>query len=119
MRATRRVFRAAGYVFTYKPVASMRQVSLEMWREDPTTGERFWITRAPCTPSTEGTRSAALALVAWVRSLDVPSRREVKAQAALEQIAVLHDRMSRVPASRAVGMTMALERLVEGRTAAA
>lgn len=119
MSGTRRVFRAAGYVFTYKPSASMRQVTLEMWREDPTTGERFWITRAPCTPTRVGTRSVALALVAWVRALDVPARREVKAQAVLEQIAMLRDRMSRAPATRATGMTLALEQLMEGRIAAA
>ena len=118
MTDTERFFRAAGYLFTWAS-AGGRAATLEMWRESADGGERFWVTRATCRPSREGAYSAAMALVAWVQSLDVPVRRDPKAQAVMEQLAVTHDRLRNLPRRDDLAMTAALRTLVSGRAAAA
>jgi hypothetical protein len=97
MTDTERFFRAAGYLFTWTPGTSGRKASIEMWRESADGNERFWVTRASCRSTRDGAYAGAMALVAWVQSLDVPSRRDPKAQAVLEQLAFTHDRLARLP----------------------
>ena len=94
-----RFFRAAGYAFTFSGKSRKARVKIEMWREDPGTGERFWVTAAMCAPDRQAAYAAAMALVAWVRSLDVRRRNSVQALAVAE--------------------SLALDRLIEGKAAAA
>ena len=119
MNQTERFFRAAGYLFTWAPSDGGRRASLEMWRESADGEERYWVTRATCRPDRDGAYAGAMALVAWVVSLDVPVRRDPQAQAVMEQLAVTHDRLARMPERRDPAMVVALKRLVGGRAAAA
>ncbi len=119
MNQTERSFRAAGYLFTWAPSDSGGRASLEMWRESASGDERYWVTRASCRPDRDGAYAGAMALVAWVVSLDVPARRDPKAQAVMEQLAITHDRLTRMPERRDPAMVVALKRLVGGRAAAA
>ncbi|MBL8678368.1 MAG: hypothetical protein JNK05_04340 [Myxococcales bacterium] len=100
-------FRLAGYLFTYtrsQDAASGEgekrhaRVRIDMWREDPASGERHWITVATTAPDRESARAAALALVAWVRWCDVGPKNNVKAQAVAESFAMLRQRLeARIP----------------------
>lgn len=119
MTDTERFFRAAGYLFTWAPADAGRKGSLEMWRESADGTERFWVTRATCRPNREGAYAGAMALVAWVQSLDVPLRRDPKAQAVMEQLALTHDRIRNLPQRTDVAVADALRSLVHGRAAAA
>lgn len=92
-----RFFRAAGYVFTWGEVAPGRAAVVEMFRESLAGDRRYFVARARCAPDRASAYARAMALVAWVRSLDVPARRDPQAQAVLEQLAVLRDRLSRLP----------------------
>lgn len=115
-----RFFRAAGYVFTYNARSREARVKIEMWREDPRTGERFWVTTAMCAPDRRAAYAAAMALVAWVRALDVRPRNSVQALAVAESLAVMNDRLARATRSRSdPALSIALERLVTGKSAAA
>lgn len=105
MTDTERFFRAAGYLFTWTPGLAGRKASIEMWRESADGSERFWVTRASCRSSRDGAYAAAMALVGWVQSLDVPRRRDPKAQAVLEQLAFTHDRLDRLPQPTSVALT--------------
>jgi len=87
-------FRLAGYVFTYRRASQQAQVKIEMWRENPETAERYWVTVAACAPNSQSARSVALALVAWVRSLDVSERKDIQSQAVAESFAILQARLS-------------------------
>ncbi len=118
MADNERFFRAAGYLFTWAS-AGERLEAVEMWRESADGHERFWVTRARCRPNREGAYSAAMAMLAWVKSLDVPVRRDPKAQAVLEQLAVTHDRLRNLPPHSDLAMTAALHTLVSRRVAAA
>jgi hypothetical protein len=118
MAVKKHLFRAAGYVFVWSPDPSKAEVDLEMHRESASRGERYFIARTRC-PSDRGSISArALAMVAWVRSLGVPVRRDAQAQAVLEQLAVTNDRMSRMR-TVAPRVSLALDQMLEGRAAAA
>jgi hypothetical protein len=91
-------FRLAGFVFTYCRETAKARVRIDMWREDPTTGERHWITVATTAPDRKSARAAALALVAWVRWCDVGPKNSVQAQAVAESFAMLRERLaSRIP----------------------
>ncbi len=115
-----RFFRAAGYVFTWQAKGRRARVRIEMWREDPSTRERFWVTAAMCAPDREAAYSMAMALVAWVRALDVRPRASVQALAVAESLALTHDRLARARTAPAdPALTLAFERLLEGRAAAA
>lgn len=114
-----RFFRAAGYLFTWAPVETGQKALLEMWRESADGSERFWVTRATCKPSRDGAYAGAMALVAWVQSLDVPARRDPKAQAVMEQLALTHDRIRSMHQRRDPAVGAALKTLVSGRAAAA
>ncbi len=118
MATQRRFFRAAGYLFTYSR-GEAAEVVLEMHRECPETHARYFVTRAMCAPNRTAAYARALALVAWVRSLQVPVRREPKAQAVLEQIATLNDRLVRMRRPRDASMAAAVTQIVEGRVTAA
>ena len=64
--------------------------------------------------------AAAMALVAWVRSLDVRPRNSVQALAVAESLALMNDRLSRAAATRSdPALSLALDRLIEGKAAAA
>lgn len=119
MTDTERFFRAAGYLFTWAPTESGRKATLEMWRETADGSERFWVTRATCRPNREGAYAGAMALVAWVQSLDVPTRRDPQAQAVMEQLALTHDRLRNLKQRPDAAMTAALRTLISGRAAAA
>ena len=106
------VFRAAGYVFV------QRETALEMHRESAAGDRRYFVTRAPCAPGRDAAYARALAMVAWVRSLDVPVRRDPQAQAVLEQVAILNDRMGRIQ-QKPAPVRAKSERAVERRYAAA
>ncbi len=115
-----RFFRAAGYAFTFSGKSRKARVKIEMWREDPGTGERFWVTAAMCAPDRQSAYAAAMALVAWVRSLDVRPRNSVQALAVAESLALMNDRLSRAAATRSdPALSLALDRLIEGKAAAA
>jgi len=119
MATRRRFFRAAGYLFTYGRDADSAEVPLEMYRECPETHARYFVTRAACAPNRTAAYARALALVAWVKSLEVPVRREPKAQAVLEQIATLNDRLHRMQKPRDASMAAAVTQIMEGRVTAA
>lgn len=115
-----RFFHAAGYVFTYSGKSRKARVKIEMWREDPRTGERFWVTTAMCAPDRQAAYAAAMALVAWVRSLDVRPRNSVQALAVAESLAAMNDRLARATTTRSdPALSVALDRLVQGKAAAA
>jgi hypothetical protein len=84
----------AGYVFAYRRATAEARVRIEMFREDPTTGARHWITVAACSPDRASARAVALALVAWVKSCDVAPRADVQAQAVAESWALLQERLA-------------------------
>lgn len=116
---SRKLFvRAAGYVFTWERDASKPEVDLEMHREDASGRRRFFITRTRCANDREAIYARALAMVAWVRALGVPARKDPQAQAVLEQIAVTNDRMARLKA-RSPAAVAAIDQYLAGRTAAA
>jgi hypothetical protein len=120
MSTNDRFFHAAGYVFTYSAQSRKGSVRIEMWREDPNTRERFWVTTAMCAPDRKAAYSAAMALVAWVRSLDVHPRASLQAQAVCESLAIMNDRLARARATRSdPALSVALDRLIEGKAAAA
>jgi|LNFM01.1.fsa_nt_gb hypothetical protein len=114
-------FRLAGYLFTYTRARDAAadgdrrhaRVRIDMWREDPATGERHWITVATTAPDRQSARAAALALVAWVRWCDVGPKNNAKAQAVAESFAMLRQRLeARMPGAtgritaRAVSQTV-------------
>lgn len=114
-----RVFRAAGYVFVQRETSGPeRAPALEMYREGAVGGGRHFVTRAPCGPGPDAAYARALAMVAWVRSLDVPVRRDPQAQAVLEQVAILNDRMGRIQ-EKAAPVRATSVRAAERRYAAA
>jgi hypothetical protein len=120
MTTTQHFFQAAGYVFTYSARAKKSTVRIEMWREDPTTRERYWVTTAMCAPDRKAAYSAAMALVAWVRSLDVSPRNSTQALAVAESLAVMNDRLSRVRTNQSdAALVLALDKLLDGKAAAA
>ncbi len=119
MSDAKRFFRAAGYVFTYTRSTRRAKVRIEMWREDPGTGERYWVTVATCAPDRHAAYSAAMALVAWVRSLEVSPRSSVQATAVAESLALVNDRLARARVARDPAFAIALDRLITGRAAAA
>lgn len=119
MTDTERFFRAAGYLFTWSSTPEGKRASIEMWRESTDGGDRYWVTRASCKPHREGAYAAAMALVAWVQSLDVPARRDPQAQAVMEQLAITHDRLRNMPQQADLAMVAALRTLASGRAAAA
>jgi hypothetical protein len=84
-------FRMAGYLFTYRRATGTTKVRIDMWREDPATGERHWVSVAACSPNAASARSVALALVAWVKSCDIAPRRTTQAQAVAESFALLRE----------------------------
>ena len=118
MAVKRRLFRAAGYVFVWAPDSSRNEVDLEMHREGTARGERYFIARTRCPSDRDAISARALAMVAWLKSLNVPARRDPQAQAVLEQLAVTNDRMSRMR-TVAPRVSMALDQMLEGRAAAA
>ncbi len=118
MAIKKRLFRAAGYVFVWSPDPSKTDVDLEMHREGASRGERYFIARTRCPADRDSISARALAMVAWVKSLNVPVRRDPQAQSVLEQLAVTHDRMSRMR-TVAPRVSMALDQMLEGRAAAA
>ncbi|MFO0557220.1 MAG: hypothetical protein U0269_04325 [Polyangiales bacterium] len=97
--AARRIrFRLAGFLFTYCRETAKARVRIDMWREDPETGERYWITVATTAPDRKSARAAAMALAAWVRWCDVGPKNSVQAQAVAESFAMLQERLaSRMP----------------------
>lgn len=116
---SRKLFiRAAGYVFTWERDESKDEVDVEMHREDASGRRRYFITRTRCAQGREAVYARAMAMVAWVRSLDVPARRDPQAQAVMEQLAITNDRMARLRA-RAPAVVVAIDHMMEGRTAAA
>lgn len=119
MTDTERFFRAAGYLFTWSPGPEGKRATIEMWRESADGAERYWVTRASCRPHRDGAYAAAMALVAWVQSLDVPTRRDPQAKAVMEQLAITHDRLRNLPGRPDPAMVAALRTLVSGRAAAA
>lgn len=116
----RRYFRAAGYVFTYEKATGRTTVRIEMWREDPGTRERFWVAVASCAPDRKAAYRAAMALVAWVRSLEVEPRASTQAQAVAESLAIMNDRLANArSAANDPALTLALNQLIAGKAAAA
>lgn len=117
---SRRFFRAAGYVFTYERATGRTTVRIEMWREDPGTRQRFWVAVASCAPNRKAAYSAAMALVAWVRSLEIEPRSSVQAQAVAESLALMGDRLANAqrPANDPA-LTLAFNKLIAGKAAAA
>ncbi len=93
-RARRVRFHLAGFVFTYNRDAQEARVRIEMWREDPATHERHWITVATTAPDRASARRVAMALVAWVQWCDVAPRKDVQSQAVAESWAILQQRMA-------------------------
>ena len=93
-RARRVRFHLAGFVFTYNRDAQEARVRIEMWREDPSTLERHWITVATTAPDRASARRVAMALVAWVQWCDVAPRKDVQSQAVAESWAILQQRMA-------------------------
>lgn len=91
---TRVRFRLAGFVFTYRRGSSAARVRIDMWREDPATTERYWITVATCAPRPEAARAVALALAAWVRSLDVGPKVDLRSRAVAESWALMQARVA-------------------------
>ncbi len=87
-------FRLAGFVFTYCRETAKARVRIDMWREDPESGERHWITVATTAPDRKSARAAAMALVAWVRWCDVGTKNSVQAQAVAESFAMLRERLA-------------------------
>lgn len=119
MHESKRFFRAAGFVFTYALSAQRKTTRLEMWRENGVTGERHWVTVTLCPAERPKVYAAALALVAWVLSLEVAPRKELRAQAAAECLALTQDRMSRVRTRANPALALAFHSLLAGRPAAA
>lgn len=120
MSKAERFFKAAGYVFSYSGRSGKARVRIEMWREDPTTRERFWVTTAMCAPDRKAAYAAAMALVAWVRALDVAPRAGAQAQAVAESLAIMNDRLARARSTRSdPALAIALDRLIDGKAAAA
>lgn len=114
----KRFIRAAGYVFSWENDPSREVTELEMLREDTRGRRRFFVAKTECAPTREAVYARAMAMVAWVRSLNVPVRSDPQAQAVLEQIAVTNDRLNRLR-RRSPATSLAIDRLIEGRTAAA
>jgi hypothetical protein len=92
--AKRMCFRVAGYLFTYRKSTGATKVRIDMWREDPSTRERYWITVAACAPNRASARSVALALTAWVKSCDIGPKRDVQSQAGAESFAMLRQHLA-------------------------
>lgn len=116
---TRKLFvRAAGYVFTWERDVSKPEVDVEVYREDASGRRRFFVTRTRSAPTREAVYARAMAVVAWIRALNVPARKDPQAQAVLEQLAITNDRMARLQARRPA-VVFAIDQLLEGRTAAA
>ncbi len=87
-------FRIAGYLFTYRKATGATRMRIEMWREDPATGQRYWITVAACAPNRAAAHAVALALLAWVRSCDIGPKRDVQSQAVAESFAMLQQHLA-------------------------
>ncbi len=119
MRRSKRFFRAAGYLFTWSIDPSVAEVPIEMWREHPVTHERYWVTRSRCAPTRHAAYGRALALVAWLRSLSVPRREDPQAQAVLEQLALLSERVAKLDHVSDPRLGVAMGQLLEGKAAAA
>ena len=117
MTERERFFRAAGYAFTWSDEADGR-ASVAMYRESASGRGRYFVARARCAPGREAAYARALAMVAWVKSLGVPARRDPKAQAVLEMLAVTNDRLARLQA-KAPAASIAVGDFIEGRAAAA
>ena len=92
--AKKMMFRLAGYLFTYRKSTGAMKVRIDMWREDPATRERYWVTVAACAPNRASARGAALALVAWVKSCDIGPKRDVQSTAVAESFAMLRQHLA-------------------------
>lgn len=111
-------FRAAEWTFTWS-IGRDRALKVEMWREDP-DGKLHWVTAAR---SRSGDRNKAhalaLAMIAWVRSLEVRTGNDTKSRAIAERIACIADRGARLDETRALCLRLAVTRFFAGEAAAA
>jgi hypothetical protein len=99
----KRFVRAAGYVFTWELDPSSVEVDLEMHREDDAHRRKFFVAKTRCAPDRDAVYARAMAMVAWLRSLNVPARRDPQARL-----------RARSPAA-----ALSFDRMLEGQTAAA
>lgn len=115
--AIERFFKAAGFTFTWRVLPSGR-CRVDMHREDA-SGRLHWVTFGESAAGREALYAAALALVAWVASLEVGPRRDPKAQAVAESLAVLCDRMRQTEAHGRPAERLMLAQMLGARGAAA
>lgn len=117
MEPDERFIRAAGYLFTWRAPRA-KPTKLEVWREDPATGARFWVAGVPCR---SGARrvvyGTAMAVVAWLRALDVKPQATPQAQAVAESLAITRERLARC--DRDPRLALCIDAWIKGRTSAA
>ncbi len=117
--ARSKFFRASEWTFTWRraPEGGAR---VDMWREDA-SGRLHWVANASCRGGERArVHATALAMIAWVSSLEVARRGDAKAAAVAERIACAADRMTRArAANHDVAVRLAVTRLLRGEAAAA
>ena len=114
-------FRAGEYTFTFEAREAERRVRLDMFRTDPANRRRrFWVTTAQTAPDMASAELVAMALITWIRSLDVKPRNTAEATAVAESIAATQDRLTRMSASpKQLQLARAISQVTEGRASAA
>ncbi len=89
------ILRAAGFCFTWRRIAQ-GQARVSLWRVDPSTGRRHWVTCAIADDTRDAIRGRALALLALARSIPMAAGRSVEAQAVTLSLAITARRLSRI-----------------------
>lgn len=94
------VLRAAGFCFTWRRMSD-RHVRVSLWRVDPASGQRYWVTCAFAPDDRDAIRARALALMTWARSIPTGAGQDVQAQAVATSLAITAQRLARleVPAN--------------------
>lgn len=88
------ILRAAGFCFTWRRMAEGR-ARVSLWRVDPATRRRIWVTCAFTPDDRDAIRARALALFAWARSVPAPVGSTVEAQAVHASLTITAQRLDR------------------------
>lgn len=87
------ILRAAGFRFTWRRMSD-RQVRVSLWRVDPSTGQRHWVTCAFAPDDRDAIRARALALMTWARSIPTRAGQDVQAQSVATSLAITAHRLA-------------------------
>jgi hypothetical protein len=96
------ILRNAGFCFTWRRTTE-QVVRVSLWRVDPATGQRHWVTCALAANDRDTIRARALALMTWARAIPTAAGGDVQAQAVATSLAITAHRLARLDIPANIG----------------